>query len=143
MALKDELITLFLLLFFFNSVTSCPDNCQPPVPNPNCPSCPPARPPPIPHPTPSEGGGNCPRDALKLGVCVNLLNDLLSATIGSPPKTPCCSLIENLADLEAAVCLCTVIKASVLRIINLNLPVNLSLLLNYCGKTVPKGFQCA
>ncbi|KAK7389374.1 hypothetical protein VNO78_24345 [Psophocarpus tetragonolobus] len=25
-----------------------------------------------------------------------------------PPKTPCCNLIQGLADLEAALCLCTV-----------------------------------
>ncbi|KAG6418785.1 hypothetical protein SASPL_120990 [Salvia splendens] len=84
----------------------------------------------------------CPRDALKLGVCANLLGGLLGVTIGTPPKQPCCSLIEGLADLEAAVCLCTAIKANVLGI-NLNVPVSLSLLLNVCSKKVPKGFVCA
>ncbi|KAL3818208.1 hypothetical protein ACJIZ3_004113 [Penstemon smallii] len=47
-----------------------------------------------------------------------------------------------LADLEAAVCLCTAIKAKVLGI-NLNVPLSLSLLLNVCSKKVPPGFQCA
>ncbi|KAL7111380.1 hypothetical protein ACP275_05G083200 [Erythranthe tilingii] len=84
----------------------------------------------------------CPKDTLKLGVCANLLNDLVHLVVGSPPKTPCCSLIGGLADLEAAVCLCTAVKANVLGI-NLNVPVSLSLLLNYCGKKVPSGFQCA
>ncbi|KAJ9555213.1 hypothetical protein OSB04_009827 [Centaurea solstitialis] len=85
----------------------------------------------------------CPKDALKLGVCANLLNDLVhGVVVGSPPKTPCCTLIEGLVDLEAAVCLCTAIKANVLGI-NLNVPVSLSLLVNYCGKGVPSGFQCA
>ncbi|EYU24741.1 hypothetical protein ABFS82_05G080600 [Erythranthe guttata] len=84
----------------------------------------------------------CPKDTLKLGVCANLLNDLVHLVVGSPPKTPCCSLIGGLVDLEAAVCLCTAVKANVLGI-NLNVPVSLSLLLNYCGKKVPSGFQCA
>ncbi|GFP85462.1 14 kDa proline-rich protein dc2.15 [Phtheirospermum japonicum] len=96
--------------------------------------------------TPSSGHklskAKCPKDTLKLGVCANLLNDLLHLVIGTPPKSPCCPLIEGLADLEAAVCLCTAIKAKVLGI-DLNVPVSLSLLLNYCGKKVPSGFQCA
>ncbi|GKA30682.1 14 kDa proline-rich protein DC2.15-like protein, partial [Tanacetum coccineum] len=62
--------------------------------------------------------------------------------VGSPPVKPCCTLIQGLADVEAAVCLCTAIKANVLGI-NLNVPVSLSLLLNVCGKKVPSGFKCA
>ncbi|XP_024985646.1 14 kDa proline-rich protein DC2.15-like [Cynara cardunculus var. scolymus] len=93
--------------------------------------------------TSSSPKATCPRDALKLGVCANLLNDLVhGVVVGAPPKTPCCSLIENLVDLEVAVCLCTAIKANVLGI-NLNVPVSLSLLVNYCEKDVPSGFQCA
>uniref|UniRef100_A0A803L6K5 Bifunctional inhibitor/plant lipid transfer protein/seed storage helical domain-containing protein n=2 Tax=Chenopodium quinoa TaxID=63459 RepID=A0A803L6K5_CHEQI len=86
--------------------------------------------------------GTCPLDTLKLGVCANLLGNLLNLQIGTPPVQPCCSLIQGLADLEAAVCLCTVIRANVLNLINLNLPVNLSLLLNACGRRAPRGFQC-
>ncbi|CBI31904.3 unnamed protein product, partial [Vitis vinifera] len=85
--------------------------------------------------------GTCP-NTLKLGVCVDLLGGLLGVVVGNPPKTPCCSLIQGLADLEAAVCLCTAIKANVLGI-NLNIPLSLSLLLNVCSKKVPSGFQCA
>ncbi|XAR70443.1 hypothetical protein NMG60_11027293 [Bertholletia excelsa] len=103
-----------------------------------CNTCPPK---PKPKPTPSTSGGKCPKDALKLGVCANLLGSLLNVTIGNPPKKPCCSLLEGLLDLEAAVCLCTAIKANVLGI-NLNVPLSLSLLLNVCSKKVPKGFQC-
>ncbi|GAA0143942.1 hypothetical protein LIER_04510 [Lithospermum erythrorhizon] len=84
----------------------------------------------------------CPKNTLKLGVCANLLDDLVHLVVGTPPRTPCCQLIGGLVDLEAAVCLCTAIKANVLGI-NLNVPVSLSLLLNYCGKKVPSGFQCA
>ncbi|XP_022852708.1 14 kDa proline-rich protein DC2.15-like [Olea europaea var. sylvestris] len=95
-----------------------------------------------PKPSPSPRKSTCPRGALKLGVCANLLGGLLGVTIGTPPKTPCCSLIQGLADLEAAVCLCTAIKANVLGI-NLNVPLSLSLLLNVCSKKVPPGFKCA
>lgn len=93
-----------------------------------------------PKPTPSPTG-SCPRDALKLGVCANLLNAPVNAVIGSPPDTPCCSVLEGLLNLEAAVCLCTAIKANVLGI-NLNIPISLSLLVNTCGKKLPSDFQC-
>lgn len=84
---------------------------------------------------------SCPKDTLKLGVCADLLG-LVNVVVGSPPTLPCCSLINGLADLEAAVCLCTAIKANVLGI-NLDVPVSLNLLLNVCGKKTPSGFQCA
>ncbi|PWA79015.1 bifunctional inhibitor/lipid-transfer protein/seed storage 2S albumin superfamily protein [Artemisia annua] len=83
----------------------------------------------------------CPKDILKLGVCADLLGGLVGVVVGSPPVTPCCTLIQGLADPEAAICLCTAIKANVLGI-NLNVPVSLSLLLNVCGKKVPSGFKC-
>ncbi|RWR89824.1 proline-rich protein DC2.15-like protein isoform X2 [Cinnamomum micranthum f. kanehirae] len=89
----------------------------------------------------TAASGMCPKDALKLGVCANVLG-LVNVTVGSPPTLPCCSLIQGLADLEAAVCLCTALKANVLGI-NLNVPVSLSLLLNICGKRRPTEFQCA
>ncbi|KAK4270846.1 hypothetical protein QN277_019615 [Acacia crassicarpa] len=85
-------------------------------------------------------GANCPRDTLKLGVCAKVLN-LVKLEVGSPPTLPCCSLIQGLADLEAAACLCTIIKGNVLGI-RLNVPVDLSLILNNCGRN-NKGFQCA
>nr|XP_009795762.1 PREDICTED: 14 kDa proline-rich protein DC2.15-like [Nicotiana sylvestris]XP_016485598.1 PREDICTED: 14 kDa proline-rich protein DC2.15-like [Nicotiana tabacum] len=91
------------------------------------------------------GGGNgqarCPRDALMFGVCANLVGGLVGAVIGSPPTMPCCSLIAGLADLEAAVCLCTAIRANVLGL-NLNVPLSLSLVLNNCGRSPPTGFTC-
>jgi len=89
--------------------------------------------------TPRSPGG-CSLDLLKLGVCADVLG-LIKAQVGTPPALPCCSLLQGLVDLEAAVCLCTAIKANVLGI-QLNLPINLSLILNYCGKSVPSGFQC-
>ncbi|KAJ9173408.1 hypothetical protein P3X46_016546 [Hevea brasiliensis] len=78
----------------------------------------------------------CPVDALKFKVCVNVLG-----LIKIPPDEPCCSLISNLVDLEAALCLCTAIRANVLGI-NLSIPLDLSLVLNDCGKEVPEGFTC-
>nr|KJB73200.1 hypothetical protein B456_011G221300 [Gossypium raimondii] len=51
-------------------------------------------------------------------------------------------LIHGLADLEAAVCLCTAVRANVLDI-KLNLPISLSLLLNNCGRRVATEYICA
>ncbi|XP_057952517.1 14 kDa proline-rich protein DC2.15-like [Malania oleifera] len=96
----------------------------------------------------SSGGGSgsptatCPRDALKLGVCADLLNGLVGVVIGTPPTTPCCSLLAGLLDLEAAVCLCIAIRANILGI-NLNVRLSLSLIIDACGMSVPPGFVCA
>ncbi|KAF8389135.1 hypothetical protein HHK36_025821 [Tetracentron sinense] len=84
----------------------------------------------------------CPTDTLKLGVCVDLLGGLVNLVIGTPPSSKCCTLLAGLADLEAAVCLCTAIKANVLGI-NLDVPVALSLLISTCEKTIPPDFKCA
>ncbi|XP_051115551.1 14 kDa proline-rich protein DC2.15-like [Andrographis paniculata] len=135
---RNTSIALFLVIniVFFTLASAC-GTCPKPKPKPKPKPCPPT--PAV--PTPSTPGATCPRDTLKLGVCADLLG-LISATIGNPPKTPCCTLLEGLADLEAAVCLCTALKANVLGI-NLNVPISLSLLLNVCSKNIPQGFQCA
>ncbi|GAV89915.1 Tryp_alpha_amyl domain-containing protein [Cephalotus follicularis] len=130
-ALVSTALLLSLNLIFFTLVISTNVPCPPPQNSHK-----------HHHKSPPPAKATCPRDTLKLGVCADLLNDLVHLVVGNPPNTPCCSLIESLADLEAAVCLCTAIKANVLGI-NLNVPVSLSLLLNYCGKKVPSGFQCA
>ncbi|GMJ10986.1 hypothetical protein like AT4G12520 [Hibiscus trionum] len=129
---RSASMALFLALniLFFSLGTAC-NSCPSTNPNP--------RPNPNPVPTPSARG-RCPRDALKLGVCANVLN-LVNVVVGSPPVQPCCSLIQGLADLEAAVCLCTALRANVLGL-NLNIPLSLSLLLNVCSRNVPTGFQC-
>ncbi|KAL5186526.1 proline-rich protein DC2.15 [Glycine soja] len=131
-------ISLSLLLNWFKPWSKTKSNTQPqpnpnpkpefqshPNPNPN--------PDPNPNPNPNPSGGLCPRDALKLGVCANVLNGLLNVTLGQPLVTPCCSLLSGLIDLEAAVCLCTALKANILGI-NLNLSISLSLLLNACSR---------
>lgn len=129
-------IFLTINLLFFSLVSACGSYSCNPTPKPT----PKPKPKPTPSPTPSSG--TCPRDALQLGVCANVLNGLLNVTLGQPPVKPCCTLLDGLVDLEAAVCLCTALKANVLGI-NLNLPISLSLLLNVCSKKVPRGFQCA
>ncbi|CAN0839483.1 pEARLI1-like lipid transfer protein 2 [Linum grandiflorum] len=133
--------------------TPTPTTPTPSTPNPNpkptpTPSTPNPNPTPTPTPTnptpsttPSSSSGKCPIDTLKLGVCANVLSNLLNINIGNPPVQPCCSLINGLVDLEAALCLCTAIKANVLGI-NLNLPISLNLLLNVCNKNAAPGFQC-
>ncbi|KAM1019099.1 hypothetical protein ACFX2I_040536 [Malus domestica] len=133
------LISLNIVSFTTVSANHHASKCPPPPP-PKTPKCPPPATPASPQNPPAKA--SCPKDTLKLGVCGDLLNDLVTIVVGTPPKTPCCSLIGGLADLEAAVCLCTAIKANVLGI-NLDVPVSLSLLLNYCGKSVPNGFQCS
>ncbi|KAI4327108.1 hypothetical protein L6164_019608 [Bauhinia variegata] len=131
MASKAALL-LSLNLLFFTVVSSTYVPCPPPPKVPKHP--------PVPKP-PTHKQATCPKDTLKLGVCANVLN-LVNVKVGSPPTLPCCSLLTGLADLEAAVCLCTALKANILGI-NLNIPVKLSLLLNVCGRDIPKGFQCA
>ncbi|RWW41899.1 hypothetical protein BHE74_00052594 [Ensete ventricosum] len=122
-------VALFLTLnlLFFALTTACGTSCPTPKPKP----------------TPSPSYGKCPVATLKLATCTNVLNGLITVGVGKFPKQPCecCTLIDGLLDLEAAVCLCTALKANILGI-HLNLPINLSLLLNYCGKKVPKEFQC-
>ena len=128
MAGKASSVALFLAvnLVVFAMASACGGDCPTPTPS-------------TPTPTPASFG-KCPRDALKLGVCANLLG-LIKAKVGVPPTEPCCPLLEGLVDLEAALCLCTAIKGEVLGI-KLNLPVDLSLILNHCSKTVPTGFKC-
>ncbi|KAM5586273.1 14 kDa proline-rich protein DC2.15-like [Rosa sericea] len=93
-----------------------------------------------PVPTTAPAMETCPRDSLKLGVCAGLLG-LVNVKIGSAATSPCCALLEGLADLKAALCLCTTLKANVLGI-NLDVPIALNLIVSACQKTVPPGFKC-
>ncbi|CAN8245237.1 unnamed protein product [Cochlearia groenlandica] len=145
---KTISLALFLIIniLFFTTISacgSCGSSSPKPKPNPSPKPkpCPNPKPKPTPSHSPSPTTAKCPRDALKLGVCANVLNGLLNITLGKPPVEPCCTLIKGLADLEAAACLCTALKANILGM-NLNLPISLSLLLNVCSKKVPPGFQC-
>ncbi|KAF8380486.1 hypothetical protein HHK36_027973 [Tetracentron sinense] len=132
MGTKVAALTLFLNLILFTCVSSTNGACVP---------CTPKSPPMTPS-TPKKSA-KCPMDTLKLGVCANLLGGLVSSSIGTPPTSPCCALLTGLTDLEAALCLCTAIKGNVLGVIKIDIPVALSLIVNSCGKKVPKGFSCS
>lgn len=126
---KFSLVVLVLSLLSYSTFTDA--NGCPPSPNPK----------PSPAASPPSSQSSCPKDTLKLGVCADLLG-LVNIVIGDPPSgSSCCALIKGLADLEAAICLCTALKANVLGI-NLNVPIALSLILSACQKTVPSDFQC-
>ncbi|KAL2460829.1 putative lipid-binding protein [Abeliophyllum distichum] len=126
-ASKVVFLVIFLNIIFFSCVSSHSIPC-PPANSPGTPSTP-------------KKAAKCPRDTLKLGVCGDWLG-LVHEVIGAKPSSKCCTLLEGLANLEAALCLCTAIKANVLGIANLEIPVALSLVINSCGKKVPKGFVC-
>jgi hypothetical protein len=130
MATKTFLLVALSLVLVFAVASACGTSCPTPAT--------PATPTPA---TPTPSYSKCPKNALKLAACANVLG-LVSAEVGQPPAEPCCSILGGLADLEAAVCLCTAIKANVLGI-SLDIPVKLSLLVNYCGKSLPSGFICA
>lgn len=77
-----------------------------------------------------------------LKVCAKLLGGMLNLNVGPQQTEPCCSLLGGVADLDAAVCLCTTIRASILGI-NLNVDKLLvQLLVNSCGRELPEGFKC-
>ncbi|KAJ4712782.1 Bifunctional inhibitor/lipid-transfer protein/seed storage 2S albumin superfamily protein [Melia azedarach] len=62
---------------------------------------------------------NCPDDALKLSVCADVLGVLLK--LGEPQPSDCCSLINNLINIDAAACLCTSLKINVLDVLKLDI----------------------
>ncbi|EOA19123.1 hypothetical protein CARUB_v10007792mg [Capsella rubella] len=118
----------------------------PPGPTPETP-CPPPPPPPTPcpppppHHVPTPKPETCPIDALKLGACVDVLGGLIHIGLGKTyAKAKCCPLLGDLVGLDAAVCLCTTIRAKLLNI-DLIVPIALELLVD-CGKTPPRGFKC-
>uniref|UniRef100_M8B8P3 Cortical cell-delineating protein n=1 Tax=Aegilops tauschii TaxID=37682 RepID=M8B8P3_AEGTA len=82
----------------------------------------------------------CPINTLKLGVCADVLN-LVKLRIGVPENEQCCPLLGGLADLDTTVCLCTAIRANILGI-KLNVPTDLTPLLNQCGKKCASDFTC-
>ncbi|XP_078432457.1 uncharacterized protein LOC144704092 [Wolffia australiana] len=107
---------------------------SPPPPPPTPVPCPPPPPPPVARP-------GCPINALKLEACVDVLGGLIHIGIGGSAADRCCPLLSGLADLDAALCLCTVIRAKVLNI-SIILPIALELLVNDCGKHLPSDFKC-
>ncbi|XP_062180699.1 14 kDa proline-rich protein DC2.15-like [Phragmites australis] len=101
------------------------------------PHAPPHRPPPLPRPHRRTPASSPPSDTGLLPTVLLLAVSLVLAAVTSvtyclPPPIPepltpkpfgghdpCCSLLDGLVDLEAAICLCTAIKANNLGI-NLN-----------------------
>ncbi|RZC56635.1 hypothetical protein C5167_015484 [Papaver somniferum] len=144
-ASTSTVLFLTVNLLFFTLVTS---TYCPPTPKSTKPKLPPTLAPPKNNPSPkspvpSTKPASCPRNTLKLAACANVLNGVVNIVIGTPTNSPCCSLINGLVDLEAAVCLCTALRAQVLGIVKVDVSIALSLLLNTCGKKVPSGFLCA
>lgn len=140
---KVAALLILLNIFFFSCVSCngvpCPPNTPP---APTVPKSPPKKPAPtVPTPAPKKSA-KCPKDTLKFGACANWLG-LVGEVVGTPPSSKCCALVAGLADLEAALCFCTAIKANVLGAIKVEVPVALTLLVNACGKKVPEGFVCA
>ncbi|KAM1492466.1 hypothetical protein PS1_024754 [Malus domestica] len=125
-------------------VAKPPPHPKPPVVKPPpvvVPSPPPTpTPTPLVPPPPSPPKDTCPIDTLKLGACVDVLGGLIHIGIGSSAKDACCPVLQGLVDLDAAICLCTTIKAKLLNV-NLIIPIALQVLIA-CGKTPPSGFQC-
>ncbi|KAM0931682.1 hypothetical protein ACQ4PT_000187 [Festuca glaucescens] len=128
--------TKLLLVFLAVNLIAAMHGCAPPCMSPSTSKkqC-------LPPPPPSTSGGTCPINTLELGVCANMLN-LLKLHLGVLANEQCCPLLAGLADLDAAVCLCTAIRANIPGVIKLKVPVDLVLLLNHCGKTCPRGFTC-
>ncbi|CAD5192821.1 36.4 kDa proline-rich protein-like [Musa acuminata AAA Group] len=126
------------------STPTTPPKQSPPPPPPPSPCPPPPRSvgpvPPSPKTPSPPSSGTCPIDTLKLDACVDLLGGLVHAVIGQDTQDKCCPVIQGLADLDAALCLCTTIKAKALDI-NVLLPIALELLVD-CGKHVPSDYQC-
>ncbi|XP_016491636.1 putative lipid-binding protein At4g00165 [Nicotiana tabacum] len=123
-------ILLNVILVFFTCVSSH---------NVPCPPTPKSKPVTT---SPTKAPAKCPKDTLKFGVCGDWLG-LIHEVIGAKPSSQCCALLEGIADVEAALCLCTAIKVNALGALNLKIPIAISLVLNSCGKKVPKGFKCA
>ncbi|XP_022144829.1 36.4 kDa proline-rich protein [Momordica charantia] len=92
-------------------------------------------------PCPPKGKETCPIDTLKLGGCVDLLGGLVHIGLGDPAANECCPVLAGLAEVEAAVCLCTTLKIKALNL-NLYVPIALQLLIT-CGKTPPPGYTCS
>ncbi|CAL4915475.1 unnamed protein product [Urochloa decumbens] len=108
----------------------------PPSPSPYAPE------PPTPTtPATDTNGHRCSVNALELEVCASLLNGLVKVSLPED-REKCCQLLGGLADIDAAACLCTVLKANVLGV-SLSVPIDISLSLNRCGgRNCPPGLTC-
>uniref|UniRef100_A0A0D9XI72 Bifunctional inhibitor/plant lipid transfer protein/seed storage helical domain-containing protein n=1 Tax=Leersia perrieri TaxID=77586 RepID=A0A0D9XI72_9ORYZ len=101
-----------------------------------------SNPSPPPPAVPSPPSGTCPINVFDLAVCADVLEYVLKIRLNVPSSQQCCTLLGGLADVDAALCLCTAIKANVLGVISVDVPIDITLLLNYCNKSCPPGFTC-
>ncbi|KAK9203525.1 hypothetical protein WN943_013780 [Citrus x changshan-huyou] len=85
--------------------------------------------------------GNCPPDALKLKLCADVLGAIVLKL--PAPQHECRSPIGNLVGLNAVACLSTSLHVNVLNLIKLDVPIDLSLLLNHCDVSSTNEFKCA
>ncbi|MED6224868.1 hypothetical protein PIB30_088311, partial [Stylosanthes scabra] len=124
-----------------------PPHPSPPVIVPPIIVTPPVQPPPVviypPPPSSPPAPATCPIDVLKLRLCLDALGGPVHVRIGIPLPTvesACCPVIQGLLDLEAAICLCTIIR---IKLLNLNIFIPLALqALATCGMNPPPGFVC-
>ncbi|KAJ4846340.1 hypothetical protein Tsubulata_005936 [Turnera subulata] len=117
---------------------------QLPSPSPQIMSPPPPPTPQLPPPAEQQPGiviTFCPYDCTKLGVCFDLLNHLMHFEMGTPPVLPCCPMFGGMFQMEAAVCLCGAIKFGLFGM-DIDIPLAMTLLLNFCGTGVPQGYIC-
>ncbi|CAN0921466.1 Putative lipid-binding protein At4g00165 [Linum grandiflorum] len=134
------MVALLLLLavltttLFLTSVHGVP--CQPK------PNYPPEKTPPSSSTSTPPPAKKCPKDVLKFGVCGSWLG-LAYEVVGTKPSEECCTVIQGIVDLEAAMCLCTAIKANLLGMVKLDIPIAVTMLVNACGGDIPQGFKCA
>ncbi|CAN1332078.1 Putative lipid-binding protein At4g00165 [Linum perenne] len=128
---KAVIALLFLTTLFLTSA-SCND-----IP------CQPKNPPEKPYKSPpsSSGEKKCPTNVLKFGVCGSWLG-LVYEVVGSKPSKECCTVIKGIVDLEAAMCLCYAVKANVLGMVKIDIPIAVSMLVNSCGGNIPQGYKC-
>lgn len=99
----------------------------------------PLLPPGTPSPSPVLPSRRCPINTVRLNLCANILSERVNVAI--PLRQACCPVLQGLVDLDAAVCLCTVLRG---RIFNRNIaaPLTVGVLVNDCGREPLRNFQC-
>ncbi|CAN6232751.1 unnamed protein product [Urochloa humidicola] len=91
----------------------------------------------------AQAPGKCGVSTASLGACTSALRPVFRAKVAASPVQPCCSLVNGLANAEAAACLCSAVRAAVVSIRGspVNFPLYFGFVLNNCGRRAP-GFTC-
>ncbi|XWS61969.1 hypothetical protein CRYUN_Cryun07bG0170400 [Craigia yunnanensis] len=82
---------------------------------------------------------------VQLSACANIDVNACFSLLGGLGLTKgcaCCGVIANLVQLDAEVCLCALINANILGLVNLA-AVNLDILLSTCDLHPTKTYSCA